>query len=215
MASSTLRQQGSQAPRSWRFATTGTICKYIPSLASGPQILNAYFAAGGTGSGSGTTNATITRGTGAQSYQYVLSLPVQETLQAHQGALNANVQLSFVFKAVANLIPGDTNFDGVVNGLDLNTIAANWGHQGSLVAGDANGDGVVNGLDINMLAGNWLHSSALCRMWRIFAAVAAAPEPSTGIIFGVGTCGWWLLRRRKWRGSFSALLLASNPPTLP
>jgi hypothetical protein len=171
-----------------------------PSLASGPQLYSTYFAPGTSGAGGGTAgaNATITRGTGATSYQYVLSLPVQETMQVRQGALNVNMQLTFMFKAVANLVPGDVNFDGVVNGLDINAIASNWAHHGSLVSGDANGDGIVNGLDVNMLASNWLHSSAALPevSANSAATLAPAPEPSTGLIFGVGTCGWWLLRRR-------------------
>ena len=60
--------------------------------------------------------------------------------------------------AAANLAKGDANFDGVVNGLDINAVAAHWlqSNANHIGVGDVTGDGVVNGLDINMIAGNWL-----------------------------------------------------------
>jgi hypothetical protein len=59
------------------------------------------------------------------------------------------------FRFGFNVLPGDTNPDGVVNGLDINQIASHWLTLGGL-AGDINGDGIVNGLDINVIASQWL-----------------------------------------------------------
>jgi hypothetical protein len=48
--------------------------------------------------------------------------------------------------------PADLNGDGVVNGLDLGILLAQWGTAG---AADLNGDGVVNGLDLGILLSQW------------------------------------------------------------
>jgi hypothetical protein len=53
-----------------------------------------------------------------------------------------------------NVLPADVNQDGVVNGLDINSIASHWLQHSIL--GDVNGDNVVNGLDINSIASSWL-----------------------------------------------------------
>ena len=56
-----------------------------------------------------------------------------------------------------NTLPADVNGDGVVNGLDISAISANWGTTGNLAL-DSNGDGVINGLDIAAVSSNWLQS---------------------------------------------------------
>jgi len=56
-----------------------------------------------------------------------------------------------------NVLPGDMNTDGVVNGLDLSQISSQWLASGNL-ASDVTGDGVTNGLDISAAAGYWLQS---------------------------------------------------------
>jgi hypothetical protein len=50
---------------------------------------------------------------------------------------------------IVSQLPGDANFDGTVNGLDISLVASNWLQSGN---GDANGDGVVNGLDIALIS---------------------------------------------------------------
>jgi endonuclease/exonuclease/phosphatase family metal-dependent hydrolase len=55
-----------------------------------------------------------------------------------------------------NVLPGDANQDGVVNGLDIQQLASSW--LQSTFAGDVNGDDVVNGLDLNTVASHWLIS---------------------------------------------------------
>jgi hypothetical protein len=66
---------------------------------------------------------------------------------------------------VLNTIPdaGDLNGDGVVNGLDLGALLANWSiPAGSPACGgevpcsaDLNGDGVIDGLDLGLLLAHW------------------------------------------------------------
>jgi Dockerin type I domain len=83
---------------------------------------------------------------------------------------------------------GDTNFDGVVNGLDIGLVASNWLQVGNNHAGDANFDGVVNGLDISRIAGNWLHSAG-----GIASSSVGVPEPSAfllAVFGGLATLAW-------------------------
>ncbi len=53
-----------------------------------------------------------------------------------------------------NVLPGDGNGDGVVNGLDISATVSHWLQMGPSI-GDANGDGVINGLDIAAIASHW------------------------------------------------------------
>jgi len=59
--------------------------------------------------------------------------------------------------------PADLNGDGVVNGIDLGILLANWsipaGSPGcggaAPCAADLNGDGVVDGIDLGILLASW------------------------------------------------------------
>ncbi len=48
--------------------------------------------------------------------------------------------------------PGDLNADGLVNGLDITILFANWGGSGQ---GDIDGDGTVNAVDLTVVLSNW------------------------------------------------------------
>ncbi len=62
-------------------------------------------------------------------------------------ALSTNGQFDFLFML------GDANNDGIVNGLDFNALAPNFGQSPRVYSqGDFNYDGTVNGLDFNILA---------------------------------------------------------------
>jgi hypothetical protein len=89
-------------------------------------------------------------------------------------------------------IPGDANFDGVVNGLDLSIITSEWKEKGTGAndpAGDVNHDGVVNGMDVAMVMSNWtgLQSSA--------GSASAVPESSTVILVAIATLALLAFRR--------------------
>ena len=71
-------------------------------------------------------------------------------------------------------IAGDANMDGIVNGLDIGSVASHWLQTGAGNAGDANRDGIVNGLDISLIADNWLHTGG--------GTAASVPEPSTAAL---------------------------------
>lgn len=61
------------------------------------------------------------------------------------------------FSLPINVLPGDMNGQGEINGLDISYIASHW-LQRDGVAGDVNGDGVVNGLDSSAIGGHWLQT---------------------------------------------------------
>ena len=73
------------------------------------------------------------------------------------------------------LLPGDTNYDGVVNSEDAATLAANWlGTGKNWGDGDFNNDGTVDDKDATILAVNW----------HQMASSANVPEPSIISILG-------------------------------
>jgi hypothetical protein len=58
----------------------------------------------------------------------------------------------WMFDAPAPVCPADINGDGVVDGLDLGAMLAQWGGPGSA---DLNGSGIVDGLDLGQLLADW------------------------------------------------------------
>src|SRR5262249_9202386 len=73
---------------------------------------------------------------------------------------------------------GDANLDGIVNALDFNAIAANFGGASGLLwtEGDLNYDGTVNTLDFDALALNF--NKSLPASLGTFL-----PEPAVAIFF--------------------------------
>jgi hypothetical protein len=100
--------------------------------------------------------------------------------------------IAFDAITVTEIIPGDVNFDNIVNGLDIALVASHWLQKGQDIAnvGDANYDGIVNGLDIALIASHWLQSAGGG------ASAAAVPEPSTFVLAGLSIVGLFALRRR-------------------
>ena len=56
-----------------------------------------------------------------------------------------------------NVLPGDLNQDGIVNGADITLIASHWLATGQFA--DTNGDGILNGQDISTIGAHWLASN--------------------------------------------------------
>jgi len=84
------------------------------------------------------------------------------------------------------IIPGDTDYSGVVDDTDAATLAANWLQSGAdWSMGDFNGDEVVDGADASLLAANWQTGTT-----------AAVPEPSM-LMLAVGAFLPLVWRRRK------------------
>ena len=86
-------------------------------------------------------------------------------------------------------LPGDANYDGIVNKLDASTLAANWLLQEGATweQGDFNGDGTVNELDASLLAANWQESSL---------PPASVPEPWSLVMIMLGIAAF-LMRRQQ------------------
>ena len=77
-------------------------------------------------------------------------------------------------------IPEDVNLDDVVNILDLVSVAANLGDEGTDLAADVNGDGIVNILDLVAVAGAFGN------------AAAPASNPQTLAMLTAADVGHWL-----------------------
>ena len=97
-------------------------------------------------------------------------------------------------------INGDLNFDGMVDGVDLSLLGANWQGTGNWGQGDINADGAINGVDLSMLGANW--QAGVSQPLNVGFAEAAGemglsvPEPASLAALGVGTLAFGLRRRR-------------------
>ena len=92
-----------------------------------------------------------------------------------------------------NPIPGDANYDRMVDADDAAIVAANWQRNSgvSWAHGDFNGDGVVNDADATILAANWRE--------RVSETISV-PEPSALVLLVAGLAGLGLLRRKVFLG---------------
>ena len=87
-------------------------------------------------------------------------------------------QLGSVTMSVTEVLSGDANGDGTVNGADLNIVLSNYNQTGMTWSqGDFNGDGTVNGADLNVVLSNYN---------QVAGVSAAVPEPSAFVLLGIG-----------------------------
>jgi hypothetical protein len=100
----------------------------------------------------------------------------------------------------AMTLPGDANFDGVVNLNDFNALAANFGATGGATwqQGDFNFDGMVNLNDFNLLASNFGDTISAPGAAPVAGAApgAAVPEPTALGGLAVGAAALAVRRRR-------------------
>ena len=119
---------------------------------------------------------------GASSQAQILITP--EAGSAGGSVAYDNLQL-----AGTPALRGDTNGDGVVNFLDLLSLAQHYGTPGTVADGDLNWDGQVNFSDLLMLAQSYGTRSAT----GLGAEAAAVPEPAL-----LAVLAWTpFLRRRR------------------
>jgi autotransporter-associated beta strand protein len=91
---------------------------------------------------------------------------------------------------------GDANLDGLVNLLDLNALATNFGTPSSTWSqGDFNYDGTVNVMDFNLLASNFGNVLAAPPVSSLPLALGAlVPEPASALFIALPLL---MMRRRK------------------
>ncbi|HQY87320.1 MAG TPA: hypothetical protein PK402_01590 [Tepidisphaeraceae bacterium] len=90
-------------------------------------------------------------------------------------------------RTMANALPGDTNFDGIVNFADLLTVAQNYGtSSGSWwTRGDFDFDGAVNFSDLLLTAQNYSSASGTDFETDWLHARATVPEPGMIGLLGI------------------------------
>lgn len=132
-----------------------------------------------------------------------------------EAAWSSTQQLSWVNTVVGDplmtwkqLLPGDSNYDGRVDTLDLERVASNWGTVvptggNGWSLGDFNGDGVVNNIDLGLMQNSWGQVSSWAGASGVNGAVngltlAAVPEPAGWTLLALG--GTFLLAGgTRWR----------------
>jgi probable HAF family extracellular repeat protein len=78
------------------------------------------------------------------------------------------------FTFSVNVLPGDVNHVGIVNGQDLAALSSSWLSTGASLA-DINGDGVVNTQDLAQISANWFATLPVSAS----ASQQATDEPAT------------------------------------
>ena len=89
----------------------------------------------------------------------------------------------------AQIVPGDANYDGLVDDNDATVLAENWqsGPDATWTMGDFNSDGWVDDFDATILAANWQSGST---------STASVPEPSGIVLLLCCMASWVMLVRR-------------------
>lgn len=119
---------------------------------------------------------------------------------AHYGDFFENVDLSAFASDLA-----DTNRDGAVDEIDLQTMLGNWGQAaplGSVASGDVNGDGMIGQSDLDLLLRGWTDGEV---------PSIDIPEPGTLSLLAAGLAG--LIGRCRWRPT-TVDHLGANRPTM-
>jgi hypothetical protein len=97
-----------------------------------------------------TNTATFTLATPLADGNYLATLTGPGTTDPVGNSLvGGDVQLPFF------VLPGDANRDGIVNAVDFNALASNFGSAGGLSSGDFDFNGTINSGDFNVLAANF------------------------------------------------------------
>lgn len=109
-----------------------------------------------------------------------LSTPGQYYVRV-QGATDAVqlYQLDLSLAQALNVLDGDFNDDGVVDGEDFLVWQRSSGASGTGLAADGNGDGTVNGLDLDLWEENYGQTGVL-------TTLVTVPEPNSVLYLAMG-----------------------------
>ena len=111
-----------------------------------------------------------------------------------EGVDNFAQAYSLAWSAV---LVGDTNWDHVVDILDLVAVTSHWDtSQRSVFNGDLTGDGFVNSDDFDVVASNWQAGTGGAPLALPSLSSLGGPEPATVALLALG-CAPLLLRRRR------------------
>lgn len=100
---------------------------------------------------------------------------------------------SEIFKTMA--IPGDANFDGIVNSQDLAIVVSNWmktGTGANAPSGDVNHDGLVNSQDLALISSVMAAEANIAN-----SLVTRVPEPSSCLLAFIAATGLGLWAHRR------------------
>ncbi len=89
--------------------------------------------------------------------------------------------------SLVGVVPGDANFDGVVDGSDLSLLLTGWGTGTTWGEGDFDDNDLVDGSDLSFLLTNWTYPPG--------SAGSPVPEPATIGLLAFGAVA--LVRRRR------------------
>ena len=162
-----------------------------PSMTTHVMMLISGAYSGGSWNGTGLGSA-VARNVALSSSPFKTGLGYAEASAAGQATFDG-VPTDGDMILVRYTMLGDANLDGVVNALDFNALATNFGKpNGRWVTGDFNYDGVVSTPDFLQLAQNFGQSipDAGAALGQL------VPEPSVG--FAVAGLTLMMIRRRKW-----------------
>jgi autotransporter-associated beta strand protein len=156
------------------------------SFASLARTLGANLSI--TGVGIGTTNRVLLRTAPTSIGTWLKVNGLSAKYDSTAGLVPTTFPLS---GPTPDLLWGDANMDGAVDGLDYTTTFQDMGlARADWEQGDFNGDGVVNQEDLNLLLTN------------AQASLVAVPEPNAGGIGAIVICGAMaFMRRLRLRGS--------------
>lgn len=157
-----------------------------PLSAIAADITSAYNGGSWNGSGLTSSHAAAIAADSANLHKTALGYATTSSLGITnfdgQSVSGANVLVRYTYT-------GDANLDGVVNALDFNAIASNFGGSNKFwFTGDFNYDGSVNTADFNALASNF-NQPALTSQ----ALGTVVPEPGLCLLTGLLVAG----RRRR------------------
>jgi hypothetical protein len=162
-----------------------------------PALVSGYASGSWNGTGITSSTAAAVAADSSQTHKTAIGFAEASTLGVTTFSGQTVDTTAILFRYT---VYGDANLDGVVDTLDFNSLAANFGGTGKLWnQADFNYDGVVDTLDFNFLAANFGQSvagSANASVSDASPLGSPVPEPASLAALALGA-GVLLARRRR------------------